>query len=153
MIDKYIKRSGLYKYLSRHKLIARYIVAGGIGAFVNIFFLYIFTSIIGVWYVTSAVFSFIISLVVTFFLQKLWAFGDLLFTKKHVLRQSVLYTLSSVAFLTINILLLYILVNLFDVWYLLAQFFSLAVVAVGSFLFNRAVTFRKVHVIIHNAEI
>lgn len=153
MIVKYIKKNNfLYKYFSDHKLIARYIIAGSIGAFVNIFCLYIFTSVIGIWYITSAILSFTASLIVAFFLQKFWAFNDSLFTKKHVLRQAILYTISSILFLTLNILILYTLVDMFNMWYLLAQFFSLGTVAFGSFLFNKTVTFKKVEIVIHNIK-
>ncbi len=136
-------KSFFYGHFSDRRLVVRYIMAGGTGAFVNIASMYVLTDIVGVWYIASAVFAFFISLVVTFFLQKMWAFGDVALHPQHALRQAALYTASSVSFLGINTLMLYLLVEFLGVWYLLAQFFSLGIVALGSFLFNKSVTFRK----------
>lgn len=154
MIKEYIKDSNfLYKYFSDHRLMMRYLIVGIVGATVNIFSLYILTSMIGIWYITSALFSFIASLIVAFFLQKFWTFKDPLFTKRHALRQATLYTASSVSLLTLNVLFLYILVDFFGMWYLLAQFFSLGIVAIASFMFNKAVTFKKIDIAIYDVEI
>lgn len=154
MIDEYIKENNfLHKYFSDHKLMIRYLVVGSIGAFVNIFSLYIFTSMIGMWYIISAICSFTTSLIVAFFLHKFLVFKDSLFIKRHVLRQAILYTTSSTSLLTLNILFLYILVDFFEIWYLLAQFFSLGTVAVVSFMFNKAVTFKKIDITIYDVEI
>lgn len=154
MTDGYIKKNNfLHKYFSDHKLIIRYLIVGSIGASVNIFSLYILTSMIGIWYIISAICSFIASLIVAFFLHKFWAFKDPLFIKRHVLRQTILYTASSTSLLTLNILFLYILVDFFEMWYLLAQFFSLGTVAVVSFMFNKAVTFKKIDIAIYDVEI
>lgn len=128
-------------HFSDHNLIARYIIAGGIGACVNLSGMYIFTDVLGVWYIASAVYAFLLSLFVTFILQKVWTFRDALFNKQHTWRQAVLYTCSSVSFLLVNTLILYFLVEVFNFWYLGAQFLSLAFVACGSFLVNKEFTF------------
>ena len=74
----------------------------------------------------------------------MWAFGDVaLHPQRRSAAKRTLYTASSVSFLGINTLMLYLLVEFLGVWYLLAQFFSLGIVALGSFLFNKSVTFRK----------
>ncbi|MEK7151994.1 MAG: GtrA family protein [Patescibacteria group bacterium] len=137
------KKDFFYGHFSDRNLVTRYIMAGGTGALVNLASMYVLTDILGVWYIASAIFAFLISLVVTFFLQKMWTFGDVALHPQHALRQVALYTASSVSFLGLNTLILYLLVEFLDVWYLLAQFFSLGVVALGSFLFNKSVTFRK----------
>lgn len=137
------KKDFFYGHFSDRRLVIRYIMAGGAGAFVNIASMYVLTDIVGVWYIASAVFAFLISLVVTFFLQKMWAFGDADLHPRHALRQAALYTASSVSFLGINTLMLYLLVEFLGTWYLLAQFFSLGIVAFGSFILNKSVTFRK----------
>ena len=81
--------------------------------------------------------------VVTFFLQKMWAFGDVALHPQHALRQAALYTASSVSFLGINTLMLYLLVGFRAYGIFSAQFFSLGIVALGSFLFNKSVTFSE----------
>ena len=131
------------KYYIKYGLIIRYVVAGSIGALINMGVLFILVDLLGMWYLISAIFSFIASLVITFFLQKFWAFRDPITRKKYMKKQAILYTISSTSFLFINILILYILVDVLSMWYLLGQFLSLGVVAVGSFLFNKTVTFKK----------
>lgn len=132
------------KHFSDQGLVIRYIIAGGTGAFVNLLSMYIFTSIIGIWYITSAILAFILSLLITFFIQKIWTFRDSIFEVAHARRQAILYTISSTSFLVLNTALLYILVDFFGLWYLFAQFLSLGVVACASFLFNKSFTFSKV---------
>jgi len=138
-----ISKRFINTYYVKDRLIIRYIVAGGIGALINIGVLFILVDVLGMWYLISAILSFIASLIVTFFLQKFWAFKDSSIVKKHVRKQAILYIISSTSFLFINILILYVLVDVLDVWYLLAQFLSLGIVATGSFLFNKSVTFKK----------
>ncbi len=125
----------------------RYLIAGGFGALINMVSMYVFTSIFFVWYIASAIFAFLISLVVTFFLQKLWTFSHTRSDAVHAWRQAGLYTFSSVSFLVLNILILYNLVEFLKIGYLFAQFLSLGAVACGSFLFNKVITFRKVEIV------
>jgi len=134
----------VFKHFSDKGLVIRYIIAGSIGAFVNLVSMYILTGVLQIWYVSSATLAFIVSLLVTFFIQKMWTFGDTLFQTKHAMRQAFFYTLSSVSFLVLNIVILYVLVEFFHLWYLFAQFISLGSVALGSFLFNKTVTFPTV---------
>ncbi len=135
-------------HFSDQRLMVRYLIAGGFGALVNIVSMYVFTSMFSVWYIASAIFAFLISLVVTFFLQKLWTFNHTRSEAVHAWRQAWLYIFSSVSFLVINILILYTLVDFLKIGYLFAQFLSLGTVACGSFLFNKAITFRKVEIVI-----
>lgn len=134
------------RHFSDHRLMFRYLIAGGLGAFVNIVSMYIFSTVFYMWYILSAIFAFLISLVVTFFLQKMWTFTDKKLGSTHVWRQAGFYILSSISFLVLNILMLYVLVDFLKIWYVFAQFLSLGTVAFGSFLFNKVVTFRKVEV-------
>ncbi len=140
--------SFIVRHFSDHRLVVRYLIAGGFGALVNIVSMYVFTSMFSVWYIASAVFAFLISLVVTFFLQKMWTFSDKKLEVAHARRQAGFYILSSTSFLVLNILMLYVLVDFLKIGYLFAQFLSLGAVACGSFLFNKTITFRKVAIVI-----
>ncbi len=141
-------RRFIVRHFSDHRLVARYLIAGGFGAFVNMASMYVFTSILSVWYITSAILAFLVSLAVTFFLQKLWTFNHTRSEAVHAWKQAGFYIFSSTSFLVLNILMLYALVDFLKIGYLFAQFLSLGTVACGSFLFNKAITFRKVEVVI-----
>jgi putative flippase GtrA len=73
----------------------RYIIAGSIGAFINLVSMYVLTSVLGVWYLLSSIFAFSASLLVTFFIQKVWTFGDKKFQVRHATKQALFYTTSS----------------------------------------------------------
>ncbi len=141
-------RRFIVRHFSDRRLMFRYLIAGSFGALVNMVSMYIFTSMLYVWYIASAVFAFLISLLVTFFLQKMWTFGDKKLEVAHARRQAGFYVLSSTSFLVLNILMLYTLVDSLKIGYLFAQFLSLGTVACGSFLFNKIITFRKVGIVI-----
>ncbi len=137
----------IVRHFSDHRLMVRYLIAGGFGALVNMVSMYVFTSVFFVWYIASAIFAFLISLVVTFFFQKLWTFNHTRSVAVHAWKQAGLYIFSSVSFLVLNILMLYALVDFLKMGYLFAQFLSLGTVACGSFLFNKIITFRKVEIV------
>jgi putative flippase GtrA len=118
-------------------------MAGCVGALINMGVLFILVDIFGMWYLMSAVISFVSALITTFFIQKFWAFKNLSVEKKHVKRQAILYVISSTTCLFINLLILFILVDILGVWYLFSQFLSLGLVSIGSFFFNKLVTFKK----------
>ncbi len=127
---------------SRRKLL-RYLVSGGSATAVNFFFLYLFTEWVGVYYLISVVFSFIMALGVSFVLQKFWTFKDV--SKEGVHRQAVVYGIVAVINTGINVLLVYVFVEYFGAHYLLGQFISSGFIAIESyfiyqfFIFNKSV--------------
>src|SRR3989344_3338878 len=64
--------------------ILRFLVGGGTAAFTQIFFLYIFTDLLGIWYLLSSIVSFCIAFVVSFLMQKLWVFQNTEIKGTHV---------------------------------------------------------------------
>jgi len=122
----------------RRELI-KYVLSGGTAAFVDLFLLYILTSLLGVWYLLSAVFAFIGAFFVSFYLQKFWTFrdGDRLKMK----RQMIQYFSIGVTNLGINTLGMYLAVDIFHVWYLAAQFLVSILIALESFLVYKYLIF------------
>jgi len=120
-------------------MLIRYGISGfsGIGANLLVFsFLVTYTDI---WLVWASVFGFIAAYIVTFLMHKYWTFKNL--SKELFYKQSVVYLFSAVATLIINTSVLYMLVGLFDLHPILAQFFSLLAAALLSFLFTTQITF------------
>ena len=54
----------------------RYIFVGGTAFVVDFFFLYFFSDICGIYYLISAVFSFIISVLVNYIMSTKWVFNQ-----------------------------------------------------------------------------
>ncbi len=121
--------------------IFRYLVAGSLAAFTHLGGLYLFTEHTHIWYVYANVLAFGMGLVVSFILQKFWTFADHSTDKVH--HQALIYTAMQVVSLGINTGGLYLLVQYVHMWYLLAEFILLIVVAGGNFFISNAVIFKK----------
>ena len=118
----------------------KFIISGGTAAVVNLGTAYVLTDWFGFWYLAASVISFILSLVVSFGLQKFWTFRDHLLDHWH--RQFLLYLVMAVANLAVNTWLVYVEVEWLNLWYLTAQFITGAFIGVYTFflyryLFNR----------------
>jgi putative flippase GtrA len=126
-IREFILRQSL---LAKYKIFAKYLISGGTGAVVNLTSLYILTEFAGVYYLISAVLAFFISLSVGFNLQKRWTFRN---KEKKTAKQAMLYFAVTASNLLINTVCLYLLVEIFQVWYMLAQVLIYGFLAIFSF--------------------
>lgn len=130
----------LQKHLSDYFLIGRYIISGASGVVINIIAIFILTDIFELWYLASAVITFFIHLTYTFTLHKYWTFKDRDTTR--IQEQGTWYTIVALVGLGLNTLILYVLVELFVMWYLIAQVIALGIVSVSSFVLNKTITFK-----------
>jgi len=117
--------------LLKYKRIIKYLIAGGTAAFVDLGLLYFFTDILEIWYLISASLAFIIAFFVSFFLQKFWTFRDR--DKEIMYKQMGLYLVVAIVNLLINAALMYIFVDGFKIWYMLAQFLISGLIAIESY--------------------
>lgn len=124
----------------RHRVrLAKYVISGGTAATVNIGFLYLFTDILNIHYLVSGVLSFILAFGVSFTLQKFWTFQN---NNRELLHQQlVIYLIVSVSSLVVNTFLLYLLVDWFGLWYILAQIIAGGLIAIVNFFVYRFVIF------------
>lgn len=142
--DKYLseKLPSLHNGLHRHKVGIKYVFSGGTAAVVDFVLLYSLTDLIGFWYLYSAIMAYVASFFTAFFLQKFWTFRDS--NLGRMKKQLTIYASIAVASLALNSIMMYFLVSILFVWYLAAQFISSGILAIGSFLINKAITFRDV---------
>lgn len=124
-------------FSDRTRTVLRFLIAGSIGAGVNVLLLYIFTATFGLWYIASATFSFILAYAVSFCLQKFWTFSDT--SVDRIRGQLGVYFMVAVFNLIANNFILYTLVEYMHVWYLLAQTYTSAIIAVWSFIIYRLI--------------
>lgn len=113
----------------------RYIISGGMATITNVLFLFIFTDLLGFWYVLSAVGSYLISFIVSFIMQKYWTFGDN--SSDRIGSQAVLYIIVTTTNLGLNTLGIFLLVHYGHVYYLLAQLMVSLLIAIESFFIYR----------------
>lgn len=119
-------------FILSYNKILRFIVAGGIGAATDLALLYIFTDVIGLWYVLSAIFAFSASLIVSFILQKFWTFSDK--RRLSISWQAPWYLCIALGNLIVNTLLVFVFVDYGHLHYLLAQIITSLIIAVSSFI-------------------
>jgi putative flippase GtrA len=113
------------------KKFVRFLVSGGIGAGVNIVFLYIFKELFSFWYLYASVLSFLVALIVSFLLQKFITFRD--FSRHLLPRQTTVYALTALFNLGLNTGLMYVFVDICSMHYLLAQVVTMALIAIESY--------------------
>jgi FkbM family methyltransferase len=117
----------------------RFVVAGVIATGTNIGLLYVLTDLVGLWYLLSVVIAFTIATAVGFLLQKFWAFFHN--ADSRIPHEILIFISNNLLGLLFDAAGLYILVEYMGVWYIAAQFFLLAFIAVWNFFVYRFVIF------------
>jgi putative flippase GtrA len=130
-----------FNFPFKESRIIRFIISGSIGAATDLLLLWFLTRIVGIWYLTSAVIAFVLSFIVSFFLQKIWTFKNREMEKIHI--QAGAYLLITLCNLGINTLLVYAFVQYFSFHYLIAQVFASIIIAFESFFAYRELVFKK----------
>jgi putative flippase GtrA len=113
-----------------HPSLGRFLLVGCSAAVLNLGLLWLFTSILGIWYLASSVAAYCISVGYNFVLQRLWAFGGIAGAIGSQLSYFILINLSGVA---LNTMIVFLLVEELGVWYVVAQTAASLIIAVQSF--------------------
>ncbi len=119
----------------------RYVTSGGTAALANMTALFLLVHFGHVYYLYASILAFIISVGVSFTMQKFWTFRDAHMHDIHT--QFARYILVIVANLILNTLLMYMLVEKAGVWYLSAQFFTVIAIAFVGYFAYRHFVFRE----------
>jgi len=129
----------------------RYFISGATGIVIQTLSLFVWVSVLKLHdaYLWGVVIGFCIALATSFALQKYWTFRERTHATMH--RQAMWYTAVALGTLFFNTILLagarHLLsdlgLNFFHIWYLIAQFTILLLLAAVAFLINTAVTFRQ----------
>lgn len=130
-----------YKRRARISKIFRYLFSGVLAALTSIGTLYVFTDIVHFWYLISSVFSFLISFMVSFTMQKFFTFQD--HDIEGVRRQAFVYLVVGAVNLLINTGLMYLFVEYAHMHYILAQIATGIIIAIESFIIYGMFIFNK----------
>ena len=128
----------LLQKIKRYKVI-RYILGGGLAALIDLLFLYIFTDVLGVYYIYSQIYAFCVSFLFSFFFQKYITFRDT--SNKHI-QQGLLFLLFQLLGLGINLCIMYILVDMIVLYYLWASIVAKWIVFFWNFAMNHYFNFK-----------
>ena len=128
-------------HVRKYQRLLRYLLAGGTAAAVDFWFLYFFTDVLRVHYLSSSIFAFLIAFVVSFTLQKFWTFQDTSIADMQ--QQITFYFIVATINLGVNTVLMYVFVDWFRLWYVLAQVIASGIIACESFFISRMLFTRK----------
>ena len=130
----------LYTTCDKYKSVIKFIIAGSLATFVDLFFLTLFYSCFSYNLVLSTSLAFILSFILSFNVQKFWTFRNSY--NKKVSRQLIFYILNALFGLSLNGYLMHLLVNIWGTWYILAQATVSLFIGIYNFFIYRFLIFR-----------
>ncbi len=138
------------EHRERLLFLTRYGISGIIGGAIQVLFLFVWVTLLGLesTYLIGLGLGFIAALIVTFALQKYWAFRDR--EVGRMSRQLLSYSIVAISGLALNAALLagakmlsgFLSLDFFHGWYLIAQIVIIGIVSVFNFSMNFLFTFR-----------
>ncbi len=135
----------LFEYLPYKKNVIseffKFAFVGAVGTVVNLVILYLLTEKIGLYYMLSAILSFIVAMTSNFFLNKIWTFKENI--KSEITKKYVQFGLVSISALLINLFFLYIFTEFLGIYYLISQVLAIGIALIINFLGNKIWTFSK----------
>ena len=121
--------------------LVRYVFAGGVAFVTNLCLLFVFVHYFRLWYLTASTLAFIVSVAVSFTVQKLITFRDK--TTDNLRREIFLYLSIALFNVTANGGIMYSLVDLVHIHYMPAQVISAGIIAVWSLGVYRYIIFKN----------
>lgn len=120
-------------------LFIKYVFFAGLATLVDLSLLYLLTDFFNLFYFYSAIFSYICGGIVHYILNKKYTFKN---KSKKILSQLTIFFCVALIGLGINQLVLYLLVELGQMWYIYAKFVSIFIVLIWNFTGHKYITFR-----------
>ena len=123
------------KLSDKHKKIIkqlfRFGIVGGLAFLIDYGLLFLLTEVFNIHYLISSVISFIVSLVFNYILSIKWVFDV---TKKQTYKEIIIFIILSVIGLGINQLIMYIGVDIFEIYYMLVKIGATIIVMIWNFI-------------------
>ncbi len=129
------------KILWNSIILLRYFICGLTAATFNIGLLYVFTDIVGIWYLYSSILAFLAALIVSFILQKFVVFKDLKTDGIH--KQFSKFSIVAVLGVITNTVIIFICVDVFGIWYIFSQIIAGFFVMIQNFILYKFFIFNR----------
>lgn len=113
------------------KQILKFGLVGGIAFLIDYSLLYILTEYFKIYYFYSSIISFIVSLIFNYIASIKWVFDV---NHKQTLKDVIVFTFLSVIGLGINQVVMYIMVEIMNIYYMLSKIVATAIVMVWNFI-------------------
>ncbi|MDO8579722.1 MAG: GtrA family protein [bacterium] len=139
-----------FSQFSDVKMLIKYGISGGIAALVQIGTLIFLVEQVSMDHISAVALAFIISAFVAFTFQKFWTFRDHSLSRGHFQMVSYLTLVTLAFFLTM--FFMYLFVEVFHIWYVLAQIVTIGLVTIVTFLTNKNIIFNRQSVIFREKE-
>jgi len=130
-----------YHFCNNRKSIIKFFIAGSLAGIGNLVLLFVFHGVFEWDVILSTSLAFILAFLISFSLQKFWTFRDK--SSKRIGKQLALYFATAFISLNINGILMHLLVNRYNVWYLLAQFVINLFIGLLNFVIYKFIIFTK----------
>ena len=116
-----------------------YVIFAGIATLVDLSLLYSLTEFGNVWYFHSAIIGYSAGMIVNYVLNKYFNFKNY---SKRIVSQFGIFTAVAMVGLGLNQLIIYLLVEFADVWYMAAKIIAIGIVMFWSFFGHKQLTFK-----------
>lgn len=136
-----LKPSGFIFNIFKSFIAVRYFLCGISAAATNIILLYIFTDILHIWYLYSSVVAFLISIVISFILQKFVVFKDMRTNKMH--HQFSKYFVAAILGIITNTAIMFACVDVLGIWYIFSQIVAGFFVMIQNFILYKFFIFNR----------
>lgn len=111
--------------------IIKFGIVGGLAFLIDYSLLYVLTEFCNIHYLISSTISFTVSLIFNYILSIKWVFDV---NKKQTPKEIIVFTVLSVIGLLINQLVMYLMVDIFKIYYMLTKIVATAIVMVWNFI-------------------
>jgi putative flippase GtrA len=130
----------VYSFCDKRKGIIKFVIAGCFAGGTDLVLLFIFHGLVHLDIVLSTSLAFILSFLISFSLQKLWTFRN--YRQGKMMYQLSLYILNAFLGLYLNGSFMHLLVNQYQVWYILAQIMVNLALAAWNFVVYKFIVFK-----------
>lgn len=113
------------------KQIIKFGIVGGLAFLIDYSILYILTEFFGIYYLYSSIISFIVSVIFNYILSIKWVFDV---SKKQTIKEFSTFIILSIIGLIINQVIMYIMVEKANIWYMFSKIVSTIIVMVYNFI-------------------
>ena len=121
-------------------------IVGGLMILLNVIILYLLTSVLGIYYIISAVLSYLLLTGLSFFLNENWTFTSVTrHTHKKLWHRFLSYYLVALSGMTLHILILFLLTEYGNVFYLYSSIIASFSVFLWNFSLNKNITWGEKH--------
>lgn len=118
----------------------RFGINGAVCFIVDYGLLYLLTEFCGVHYLISSSIGFVASVILNYIICIIWVFKT---DTKKTIKTKVAFFLTSVIGALINLFIMWLLVDIFTIYYLLAKIFSIIVVMIWNYFTKKSVLTKK----------